>query len=115
MNMYEQLESYIGYLTRKERSRATVNQYRRDISAFIIEMSRAAADGCVTKEAEEMEAGDIITVKYINSKDIPPADDSDTDTKTGDDTSLAIPAAVMAASLAAIAAVLAGIRRKSGK
>lgn len=324
--MYEQLESYIGYLTRKERSRATVNQYRRDISAFIIEMSRAAADGCVTKEAEEMEAGDgdvyragpegtadngyaltntltdtidipvekvwtdsddkggtrpdsirlvlcangeeyreatverpdtddgrwaytfeglpeydedgvrieytvaekevpdgydvrvdgmtvenvarggltvtktvkgnagdkdkeftfivtldnenitglygdmefedgkarftisdgeslsadglpggtgysvreeeegsdgyvtrsensegtipagdIITVKYINSKDIPPADDSDTDTKTGDDTSLAIPAAVMAASLAAIAAVLAGIRRKSRK
>ena len=87
--MYEQLESYIGYLTRKERSRATVNQYRRDISAFIIEMSRAAADGCVTKEAEEMEAGD--------------------------DTSLAIPAAVMAASLAAIAAVLAGIRRKSRK
>ena len=41
-----------------------------------------------------MEAGDIITVKYINSKDIPPADDSDTDTKTGDDTSLAISAAV---------------------
>ena len=60
-------------------------------------------------------AGDIITVKYVNSKDIPPADDSDTDTKTGDDTSLAIPAAVMAASLAAIAAVLAGIRRKSRK
>ena len=71
MNMYEQLESYIGYLTRKERSRATVNQYRRDISAFIIEMSRAAADGCVTKEAVikyKMQLCERYRVSSVNTK-----------------------------------------------
>ena len=69
--MYEQLESYIGYLTRKERSRATVNQYRRDISAFIIEMSRAAADGCVTKEAVikyKMQLCERYRVSSVNTK-----------------------------------------------
>ena len=87
-------------------------------TGYSVREEEEGSDGYVTRSENSegtIPAGDIITVKYINSKDIPPADDSDTDTKTGDDTSLAIPAAVMAASLAAIAAVLAGIRRKSRK
>ena len=87
-------------------------------TGYSVREEEGGSDGYVTRSENSegtIPAGDIITVKYINSKDIPPADDSDTDTKTGDDTSLAIPAAVMAASLAAIAAVLAGIRRKSRK
>lgn len=87
-------------------------------TGYSVREEEDGSDGYVTRSENSegtIPAGDIITVKYINSKDIPPADDSDTDTKTGDDTSLAIPAAVMAASLAAIAAVLAGIRRKSRK
>lgn len=87
-------------------------------TGYSVREEEDGSDGYVTRSENSegtIPAGDIITVKYINSKDIPPADDSDTDTKTGDDTSLAISAAVMAASLAAIAAVLAGIRRKSRK
>ena len=87
-------------------------------TGYSVREEEDGSDGYVTRSENSegtIPAGDIITVKYVNSKDIPPADDSDTDTKTGDDTSLAIPAAVMAASLAAIAAVLAGIRRKSRK
>ncbi|HIU95378.1 MAG TPA: Cna B-type domain-containing protein [Candidatus Copromorpha excrementipullorum] len=87
-------------------------------TGYSVREEEGGSDGYVTRSENSegtIPAGDIITVKYINSKDIPPADGSDTDTKTGDDTSLAIPAAVMAASLAAIAAVLAGIRRKSRK
>lgn len=87
-------------------------------TGYSVREEEDGSDGYVIRSENSegtIPAGDIITVKYINSKDIPPADDSDTDTKTGDDTSLAIPAAVMAASLAAIAAVLAGIRRKSRK
>ena len=87
-------------------------------TGYSVREEEGGSDGYVTRSENSegtIPAGGIITVKYINSKDIPPADDSDTDTKTGDDTSLAIPAAVMAASLAAIAAVLAGIRRKSRK
>ena len=49
--MYEQLEGYAAYLTEKERSRSTVNQYRRDVIAFISEMGGADAEERISKES----------------------------------------------------------------
>ncbi len=48
--MYGQLENYIEHLMRKERCRSTVNQYRRDISAFIGEIRSMSSNGYITKE-----------------------------------------------------------------
>lgn len=50
MKMYGQLENYIEHLMRKERCRSTVNQYRRDISAFIGEIRSMSSNGYITKE-----------------------------------------------------------------
>lgn len=87
-------------------------------TGYSVREEEADSDGYVTSSENgqgRIPAGDMAVVEYINSKDIPPVDADDTDTKTGDDSNPIAAAAVMAASLAAIAALLAGIRRKSEK